>query len=145
MNHDKLFDQLCEEEKLPTSVKILKVELENFVDFIEEVMRENEELFTPENFEDLVFIGHFFKMIDPVKLMEIFIKKVLPYSAKIKERDEDYFEHNVLMLFNTLPQEKIMFIYDLFVNNKINKDDKNIIWDYWNVFVDLAEKNKKKK
>ena len=44
-----------------------------------------------------------------------------------------------------LPQEKVYFVYDLFVKGKIDREDLECNWDYWNTFIELAEKNKKTK
>jgi len=109
------------------------------------VMDDNPRNFTQEQKEDLSLVYTLFSKMDPVLLMEKFVKNVLPYSEQIRNRNEDYFQKNVMKLFSSLPQEKVYFVYDLFVKGKIDREDLECNWDYWNTFIELAEKNKKTK
>lgn len=123
----------------------LKQQVIEYIEFINQIMEDNPDLFDDEHESDLMFILEFFQRIDAVELMSLFIKRVLPYTAQIRNCDEKFFQENVLKLFSDLPQEKVYFIYDIFVNNRIDQEDKEANWDYWGVFVSLAEKNKKSK
>lgn len=123
----------------------LKQQVIEYIEFINQIMEDNPELFTDEHESDLMFILEFFQRIGAGELMSLFIKRVLPYTTQIRNKDLKFFQENVLKLFSELPQEKVYFIYDIFVNNRIDEEDKEANWDYWNVFVSLAEKNKKSK
>jgi len=141
--YDDLFDKLVEADNVPETVKALKNQLLEYLEFIEQVMDDNPRNFTQEQKEDLSLVYTLFSKMDPVLLMEKFVKNVLPYSEQIRNRNEDYFQKNVMKLFSSLPQEKVYFVYDLFVKGKIDREDLECNWDYWNTFIELAEKNKK--
>lgn len=143
--NDLLFNELMRENEIPKSAQVLKKEVLNFIEFIEQIMNEYGLIFEEENFEDIILINEFFKRIDPVVLMNAFIKKVLPYAEQIKNNDQDYFEKNVLKIFSELPQKKVYFIYKIFVEEKISKEDKMLVWEYFNIFIKLIEKFKKDK
>ena len=147
MATDKDFDRLMKENAIPKSCKILKAEILNFIVFVDEIIKENKDNFQLDNFNsnDLVIAKEYFKNIDAVSLMSNFIKHVLPYSQKIKNKDENFFKKNVGKLLTGLPADKISFIYKIIESKHLLPEDKEVIWDFWNVFIALAEKNKKTK
>lgn len=147
MDTDKEFDRLMKENAIPKSCKILKAEILNFIVFVDEIIKENKENFQIDNFNsnDLILAKEYFNNIDPVTLMSNFVKHVLPYSQKIKNKDEGFFLKNVGKLLNGLPPDKISFIYKIVESEHLLPEDREVIWDFWNVFIALAEKNKKTK
>lgn len=142
---DEMFDELVRKENVPESAKRLKQEFMNYIEFIEQIVEEDTETFSSENKSDLVLIYQMFKLMDPVALMQIFVDKVLPHSEEIKARKKSYFVKNVGSLFSAFPKNKVEFVLKILKDEKLSKDDLDMNWNYWEVFVDLAEKNKKTK
>ena len=56
--------------------------------------------------------------------------------------DERYFEENE-HIFGPLPPNKVVHFRELIKNGTFEQDDKDTIWDYFEVFVSLADKYKK--
>ena len=81
---------------------------------------------------------------NPVKLMESFIYFVLPMREKIMSRSEEFFMADDFK--NTMNQksgEDMSFMHTKICSlwkSQLNEDDKDIVWQYFQVLVVLAER-----
>jgi len=75
-------------------------------------------------------------------ILDQFVKDVLPMSTLIKDRDEKFFETTEIVCYPKKPK----FFRDFWFSDFLDKDDRDTIWRWMDVFVLLAqryEKNKK--
>ena len=73
----------------------------------------------------------------PIKtLIDQFIKDVLPHVELIKNRDESFFKIAELIGYPNKPN----FFKDFWFSDLLDKNDKEIIWKWIDVFVILAKK-----
>lgn len=89
---------------------------------------------------------YFAKKMNSSKIINAFIKFVLPYKDKIFNRDDNFF-------LNGGGQEKLkqdkyknMYQYSLDLKdnwNDMNDEQKEIIWKYFKILIILAEKHVK--
>ena len=70
-----------------------------------------------------------------------FIKDVLPLRELIKERDEKFFLSTDIVCYPKKPK----FFRDFWFSDLLDKDDKETIWRWMDVFVLLAQNYNKKK
>lgn len=141
MDANELYEKYV---NIPMSAQVLKKEVLNFINTIDQIMREMPDVFGKTELEDLVLIQEFFTQLNCTDVMDLFIQQVLPHSKPIKNREKEYFTRNV-SLFSSFENSKVAFFYDILANDKLDKQDMIIIWDYWNIFIDLIEKYKKLK
>ena len=67
-------------------------------------------------------------------LMDTFRANVLPHRHKIKKKDESFF-----LTSNTIfPEEDKHKFREMWTSEELQDEDKNVIWKYFNVFIDLA-------
>lgn len=84
------------------------------------------------------------------QLMQIIIDSVLPYKEQIIRKDESFFKNNRRLFGKHAPNVKEKTIGDLVSHfsaiwdgHGLSKKSKNTIWDYFLVFIRLAELYKK--
>lgn len=107
---------------------------EQFVIFLEELYEQ-----FPEE-ADLVIVKIFIKdQIPLITIMDYIVKWLIPCVDKIKKKDEDFFLNNDDM-FSKLPNAKVLRIKTLWQSGKLTNDDKDIIWDWFNVFSNICTK-----
>lgn len=105
---------------------------EQFITFLEELY----EQFPEET--DLVIVKIFIKdQIPLITIMDYIIKWLIPCVDKIKKKDEDFFLNNDDM-FSKLPNAKVLHIKILWQSGKLTDEDKDIIWDWFNVFSTIC-------
>ena len=91
---------------------------------------------------DLTTLSFFFKQCPPYELMDSIVEYVLPWERYIKKRDDDFFYKNK-KIFGTLPDDSVDYFSDLWKSDKLDDDDKGIVWDYFDVFIECAKTYKK--
>jgi hypothetical protein len=110
-----------------------------YMDFIDELL----EQFPNES--DLIIIRVFFEDQVPVTIVaDSFVDRVLPYQDMIKRRDDTFFMKNNHM-FDMLDTGKVMHFKTLWTSDKLDKDDRDVIWKWFDTFcilVDAYRKNK---
>ena len=111
------------------------------LDFIEQI---KEEIFTkPEEIGDIVLVEFFFKRMHRERIMQHMVKHILPYKKKIKQRNVDFFLGNK-NIFAGLPSDRICYYSDIIANgNRISDEDREVVWDFFDTFIALAEEYKK--
>jgi hypothetical protein len=73
-------------------------------------------------------------------IMKHFITDVIPYKKSIKERDESFFIEQGLPIFKQAGDDLVNHFKTLWKSSAITADNKEVIWDWMNTFVLLAEK-----
>ena len=122
--HEKSFEVASE----------LKEQMINLIDDLLEILPNETDIF-------LVRI-YFDTAINPIELMDNFIEYVLPWRDYIEQRDETYFEKND-HIFGKLPKNKVQHFKNLYTNDVFDASQKEIIWQYFDVFLSLADTYKK--
>jgi hypothetical protein len=106
----------------------------SLVTFFDELI----EIFPEEG--DLVIIRIFLQDQIPIKdVMDVFNYKMISLKPMVKTRDETFFlEHNV---FDELGnKDKVNHFKKIWRSNRLDKEDKHVIWKWVDTFVYLGEK-----
>jgi hypothetical protein len=94
---------------------------------------------------DILVVRLFFEnQMLPEELMKGFIKWVYPWEQYIRNRDEQYFEKNEY-IFGPLPTDKVAHFKRRLQDGTFTPEDKTVIWDYFQVFLDLMNEYNKVK
>lgn len=72
-------------------------------------------------------------------LVTEFSKRVLPYREHIKSRNEKFFLEE-MKLFENVNQNKVVKFKELWKSDKLDNDDKSVIWKWFDVFVNILDK-----
>ena len=98
----------------------------------------------PANKQGLWLIGkNFFTLLDSEEVMQHIINHVLPYKDKILEKNEEFFITD-RKVFGQLPESEVEYFRNIIgKKGKINQQDKDKLWDYFKIFVIVAEEYKK--
>ena len=119
------------------STKLAILFREQFVIFLEELS----EQFPEET--DIIIIKIFIKdQIPLITIMDYIIKWLMPCIDKIKQKDENFFLNND-DIFSKLPNSKVLHIKKLWQSGQLTDEDKEIIWNWFDVFGDICVKYKK--
>jgi len=93
-----------------------------------------------EKFECSLAIPYFSSQPD-YKVAKTILENVFPHAEEIKSRNVNYFSSKSGSIFKDLPADRVEYY-----SNKIshlNPDDLNIVWDYFDVLIDLARQYEK--
>ncbi len=97
------------------------------------------------NEPDILLVRLFFEnQVDSETLMKGFVKWVYPWKNYIKNHNEKYFEENE-HIFGPVPADKFQHFKVKMKDGTFDKDDKEIIWEYFEVFISLIEQYNKVK
>ena len=97
------------------------------------------------NEPDILLVRLFFEsQVDPEMLMKGFITWVYPWKNYIKQHNERYFEENE-HIFGPLPVDKVQYFKEKMKDGTFDEDDKEIIWEYFEVFISLVDQYNKLK
>ena len=89
---------------------------------------------------DLIVLRIFLNDQIPIAdVMDTFVKKLLPLKEVVKRRDESFFLSNDV-LFEKLNKDKVSHFKKLWTHPKLDQDDKNAIWAWYDFFISLSEK-----
>ena len=81
-----------------------------------------------------------FQFQTKARIMGHVIDNILPHKKQIESQDEIFFIENK-QIFGRLPEGEVDYFGNLIL--KISPDEKNRIWEYFKVFIVLAEYYKK--
>lgn len=120
-----------------SKIEILKIFKEKFVEFLDCIL----DLFPDE--QNILFIrtvfsqGHF-----PVEsAMNILKNNITPLAPIIRKRDESFFTGSASDdLFSGISSSHVIKWRDIWTSGRLDNDDKNCIWDWITLFLNLAEK-----
>ena len=119
------------------SIKLASTLHEQVLTFVDELSK----MITGDNGE-LISINFFYQQYPAEKLMEEMITFVLPWESQIKSRDDDFFYSNK-QLFGDLPDESVDYFSNLWKSDKLDDEDKSVVWEYFDVFIECAKAYKK--
>lgn len=122
-----------------SEIQILSEFKNGIISFLDELI----EQFPEEG--DLVIARIFLKdQIPIVDIMNNFILKLLPLEGQVKERNESFFLDNNL-LFENIDKNKVNHFKRLWRSERLDRDDRNVIWKWYDSFIFLAKKYQKLK
>jgi len=91
---------------------------------------------------DLIISRIFLKDQIPIcDVMNLFIEKLLPHKEAIKNRNEAFFLENDV-LFQGFRLEKVNYFKKLWMSDNLHEDDKETIFQWFEVFIKFSEKYK---
>jgi len=124
-----------------SEIEILKKFKDTVISFLDELIGQ-----FPEE-ADLVIFRIFLKDRVPiVEVIKYFVRKVLPLRKMIEDRNEDFFlNHCTLMedINNQNTKGKINHFKKLWRSETLDDDDKEVVWQWFDIFVTLSEKYQK--
>jgi hypothetical protein len=95
---------------------------------------------------DFVIIRIFIK--DQLPIYDVigrFIRDLLPLKEQVIKRDANFFIQNSLLYTGaSLAEEKVNHFKNLWLSNKLDDNDRDIIWKWMDLFISIAEKYYKK-
>lgn len=98
---------------------------------------------------DLLLVEFAFKTMGIMHIADHIVTHVLPHKAKIHRRDVDFFIEKKKEIFAGLPTDRIEYFAELVrkpsKQGGLQKEDKEVIWSYFDTLLVLAEDYKKKK
>ena len=116
---------------------------ETLLDFIADL--KDNIFYTNEEKGELMLVEFFFKRLHTGRVMQHILKHVVPHKKMIKNRDLDFFIEN-RSIFSGLPEDRIDHYSDVLSHQtKIDDDDMNVIWQYFETMIAIAEQYKKNK
>lgn len=120
-----------------TAIKILTEFRSNLVAFLDELI----EQFPQEG--DLVVLRIFIcDQVPIVDIMNTFGARVLPLKDMVKQRNAKFFlENNIL--FDQVNTSKVSYFKELWSSGKLDDEDRDTIWRWFELFISLAEKYQK--
>jgi hypothetical protein len=119
--------------KLESSAKRFNKQVTNFLNDLHKILPSQKDIAVYQTQLETV------KMMNSQLLLQSFIQFVYPYKKQIMEKDEQFFlkDGNVQVEEDDL--SKAIHLRDLW-QNKLRKENKDIVWKYFQVMVVLAEK-----
>ena len=122
-----------------STIDILRRFKESYMQFIDELY----EQFPNET--DLIVIRVFFEDQVPVSVVaDAFIQHVLPHKELIAKRNDKFFLEND-NIFGMLDTGKVLHFKKLWMSDRLDKDDRDAIWAWFDVFCKLVEMYRKSK
>ena len=76
------------------------------------------------------------------QIMNVVISKILPLKEMVKKKDEDFFINNNI-LFEQLNKDKVNRFKILWRSDRLDNEDRLVIWRWYELFISLAEKYQK--
>jgi hypothetical protein len=120
-----------------SKIQILTEFKNSLVSFLDELI----EQFPEEG--DLVVIRIFLNDQVPIAdVMSTMISKLLPLKEMVKKRDDNFFLNNNV-LFDKLNKEKVNHFKILWKSDRLDAEDRSVIWRWYDLFINLTEKYQK--
>lgn len=132
---------LLKKAKMETEkLNLMKEFRQQLVNFLDEIIDQ----FPYEG--DFVLIRMFIKDQIPVAdILGRFIRDLLPFKKVVREKDESFFLNNtILYTGGKIGSDKIDHFKNLWLSDKMDDSDRETIWQWMNLFVDIAESYHKK-
>jgi hypothetical protein len=119
------------------SVQLLTLFKKNIISLFDELI----ETFPDE--KDFIMIRVVLKDQVPIQeVMNHFLQHVLPLKDRIKERDETLFTESDVFYFG-LDTIGCKGLRGVWVDGKLDSDNKNVIWQWLDSFIIIVERYKK--
>lgn len=108
---------------------------EQLVEFLDELL---DNYFPVET--ELIFIRMLIKQVPVENLIGRFIRDLLPLKEFVVQRDDSFFLNNTILYTNgKIPLEKEEHFKNLWKSDTLDKDDRETIWEWMMVFINIAE------
>ena len=89
---------------------------------------------------DLVIVRVLFANQIPVEdILRNFVSRLLPHADEIKNHNEKFFLEND-EIFGNLKENKVLHFKKLWLSSDLEKADRETIWQWFELFVDIAER-----
>jgi hypothetical protein len=122
---------------MSSRIQILTEFKSSLVNFLDELI----EQFPEEG--DLIVLRIFLNDQVPIEdVMNTFVNRLLPLKEIVKKRDESFFLNNNI-LFEKLNKDKVNHFKTLWTSSKLDNDDRDVIWSWYDLFVSIAERYSK--
>ena len=94
---------------------------------------------------EFVIIRIFIKdQVSVYDLLGRFNRDLLVHKDQVKERNEAFFLENSLFLTKgSVSEDRVNFFKDLWKSNRLDTSDRQIIWEWMDVFIQIGEKYEK--
>jgi hypothetical protein len=124
---------------------ILKLLKKNVSELLNEI---KQNIFTsPSEQADIAMAEFGISCIPERDLMQNIIQTVLPFSEQIRKRDINFFTSQKYTIFEGLPTDRVDYFEKLIITPEnqggMSNEDKDVIFEYFDQFVTLAEEYKK--
>ena len=86
---------------------------------------------------DIAIVELFFSQMSTDVLVVHLTKHVLPWKEQIKSKDASFLDDEAI--FAGLPKSKVDHFYELWKTDKISAENKEVIFEYFGVLVELLE------
>lgn len=96
------------------------------------------------NYKEFALASIAIQYMEPNVLMEKAIEFMDPFRQQILTKDENFFLNNQLSNENII-QSHITHIKQLWTSNQLDDDDKDVIWDWFKMFIVIIDKHRKSK
>lgn len=125
-----------------TNTEVLIQFKSGLITFIDELINQ-----FPEE-TDFVLLRIYLKNQYPIeKVMNMFIMKILPLKEMVVQRNENFFLNHchILDISTTNDEKKVNHFKKLWRADRLDDDDKQIVWKWFDSFIFLTEKYQKLK
>jgi hypothetical protein len=91
---------------------------------------------------DFVLIRIFIKDQLPIPdVLGRYIRDLLPFQHQVKQRDESFFLKNQLLYTGgNMAKSRINHFQNLWASDKLDENDREVIWQWMDVFNNIANK-----
>lgn len=97
----------------------------------------------------LTFVEDYFSRASPENSMGYLVSHVLPHKSQIQNRNVQFFLDEKASIFKGLPDEQIDHFAKLVTTpakyGGLDDENKEVIWKYFDTFIEIAEIYKKKR
>lgn len=101
----------------------------------------------PADTSDLNLMKIGLSIMNEVEIMNGVIENFLPYKKQIKERNIAFFKEHKNQIFSGLDQKRVDYFDSRITKSPaeggISSEDKEVIWQYFDVIIQLSEDYKK--
>ena len=126
-------DKDDKKEKLVKTERSLR---KNIIDFNDQLIEKFPK------YTDFLLLRVYLDTTSVDKLMSGCIKFLLPHQKRILEKDEDFFLKGDDM-FSQLSPKKVSLFKKIWQSTEMEEDDKDTIWQWFTVIVNLTDKYSK--
>jgi len=130
---------MMEEKKKEHQLYLLKEFQVQLLRFVDELMEQFPHV------AEFVICRIFIK--DQVSIYDLlgrFCRDLLPHKEQVEKRNESFFLENSLFLTKgAVSENRVNFFKDLWCSDRLDPSDRDVIWDWMEVFMQIGEKYEK--
>jgi hypothetical protein len=133
---DKKTEVMDQDKKLDQQLKLLKEFQNQLLSFIDELIEQFP------NVGEFVIGRIFIKdQIPASDLLGRFIRDLLPYKDQVDQRDDAFFINNSLLYTKgQVSNDRVDRFKELWLSTQLDKEDRDVIWKWMDVFMSVASK-----